>query len=114
MISRRAEEMTPFLVMDVLERARAMEREGIDVVHLEVGEPDFDLPAPVTEAVNRAIGQGYTHYTHSCGDPELREAIPTAWVFGSFGRRSPSTIMIGTASPSRPTESSSARGPLPP
>ncbi|HPJ84109.1 MAG TPA: pyridoxal phosphate-dependent aminotransferase [Methanothrix sp.] len=75
MISKRAEEMTPFLVMDVLERARAMERVGIDVVHLEVGEPDFDLPAPITEAVNRAIEQGYTHYTHSLGDPELREAI---------------------------------------
>jgi aspartate/methionine/tyrosine aminotransferase len=75
MISRRAEEMTPFLVMDVLERARAMESQGIDVVHLEVGEPDFDLPAPVCEAVNKAIAQGYTHYTHSLGDPELREAI---------------------------------------
>ena len=75
MISRRAEEMTPFLVMDVLERARAMERQGIDVVHLEVGEPDFDIPAPVREAVAAALAQGHTHYTHSCGDPQLREAI---------------------------------------
>jgi len=75
MISRRAEEMTPFLVMDVLERARAMESQGIDVVHLEVGEPDFDLPAPVCEAVNKALAEGHTHYTHSLGDPELREAI---------------------------------------
>ena len=75
MISRRAEEMTPFLVMDVLERARAMERQGIDVVHLEVGEPDFDLPGPVREAVAAALAEGHTHYTHSCGDPELREAI---------------------------------------
>jgi len=75
MISRRAEEMTPFLVMDVLERARAMEREGIDVVHLEVGEPDFDLPTPVCEAVKRALVEGHTHYTHSLGDPQLREAI---------------------------------------
>jgi aspartate/methionine/tyrosine aminotransferase len=75
MISKRAEEMTPFLVMDVLERARAMEREGINVVHLEVGEPDFDLPAPVREAVAAALAEGHTHYTHSCGDQELREAI---------------------------------------
>jgi aspartate/methionine/tyrosine aminotransferase len=75
MISRRAEEMTPFLVMDVLERAHAMESQGIDVVHLEVGEPDFDLPAPVSEAVAEALVQGHTHYTHSLGDPELREAI---------------------------------------
>ena len=75
MISRRAEEMTPFLVMEVSERARAMERQGIDVVHLEVGEPDFDIPAPVREAVAEALAQGHTHYTHSCGDPQLREAI---------------------------------------
>lgn len=75
MISRRAEEMTPFLVMDVLERAHEMEKQGIDVVHLEVGEPDFDLPAPISEAVNKALAEGHTHYTHSLGDPELREAI---------------------------------------
>jgi aspartate/methionine/tyrosine aminotransferase len=75
MISRRAEEMTPFLVMDVLERAHAMERQGIDVVHLEVGEPDFDIPGPVREAVAAALAEGHTHYTHSCGDFELREAI---------------------------------------
>lgn len=74
MISRRAEEMTPFLVMDVLERAHAMEKQGIDVVHLEVGEPDFDLPAPISEAVTKALAEGHTHYTHSLGDPELREA----------------------------------------
>jgi len=75
MFSRRAEEMTPFLVMEVSERARAMERQGIDVVHLEVGEPDFDIPVPVREAVAAALAEGHTHYTHSCGDPELREAI---------------------------------------
>lgn len=44
MIAKRIEEITPFLVMDVLERARAMERDGINVIHLEVGEPDFDVP----------------------------------------------------------------------
>ncbi|NYT01648.1 MAG: aminotransferase class I/II-fold pyridoxal phosphate-dependent enzyme, partial [Methanosarcinales archaeon] len=74
-IAKRAMEMTPFLVMDVLERARAMESQGIDVVHLEVGEPDFDLPLPVKEAACRALEQGYTHYTHSLGDLALREAI---------------------------------------
>ena len=45
MIARRAEEIAPFIVTEVLERAREMERQGIDVVHLEVGEPDFDIPA---------------------------------------------------------------------
>jgi aspartate/methionine/tyrosine aminotransferase len=75
MIPKRAREITPFLVMDVLERAHAMEREGIDVIHLEVGEPDFDTPPAVNEAICRALEGGHTHYTHSCGSIALREAI---------------------------------------
>jgi len=75
MIARRAEEITPFLVMDVLERARALEHEGIDVIHLEVGEPDFDTPQCVKDAACKAIEEGHTHYTHSLGNLELREAI---------------------------------------
>ena len=61
--------------MDVLERAHAMEREGIHVVHLEVGEPDFETPHAIKEAANRAMQEGKTHYTHSLGVMELREAI---------------------------------------
>ena len=68
-------DITPFLVMDVLERAHEMERNGIDVIHLEVGEPDFDTPECVKEAVRRALKEGETHYTHSLGKIELREAI---------------------------------------
>jgi aspartate/methionine/tyrosine aminotransferase len=75
MIAKRAEEMTPFLVMDVLERAHAMEHEGIDVIHLEVGEPDFDTPQCVKDASSKALEEGHTHYTHSLGNLELREAI---------------------------------------
>ncbi len=75
MIAKRAEEMRPFLVMDVLERAHQMERAGVDVIHLEVGEPDFDTPACVKEAVRQALDEGHTHYTHSLGLVELREAI---------------------------------------
>ncbi len=75
MIATRAEQMAPFLVMDVLDRASALEREGIDIVHLEVGEPDFDIPEPVRRAAVRALEEGHTHYTHSLGDPPLREAI---------------------------------------
>jgi len=67
--------MTPFLVMDVMERAHEMESQGIDVVHLEVGEPDFDIPTPVKEAVSKALDEGHTHYTHSLGDLSLRKAI---------------------------------------
>jgi aspartate/methionine/tyrosine aminotransferase len=74
-IAKRALEITPFLVMDVLERAHAMEREGIDVIHLEVGEPDFDTPQCVKDAARQALEEGHTHYTHSLGDLTLREAI---------------------------------------
>lgn len=75
MIARRAEEVAPFIAMEVLERAREMERQGINVVHMEVGEPDFDVPAAVKAATCLALDEGLTHYTHSLGDLELREAI---------------------------------------
>ena len=75
MIAKRAEEIAPFIVMEVLERAREMEGQGIDVVHLEVGEPDFNIPHCVKEAYCKALDDGLTHYTHSLGDPALREAI---------------------------------------
>lgn len=67
--------MTSFIVMDVMEKAADLARQGIDIVHLEVGEPDFDAPACVTEAVTKAMRDGFTHYTHSLGVRELREAI---------------------------------------
>ena len=67
--------MAPFMVMEVLERAREMERQGVDIIHLEVGEPDFDVPSAVKKATIRALEEGATHYTHSMGDLELREAI---------------------------------------
>ena len=75
MIAKRTEEISPFLVMDVLERACTMACEGIDVIHLEVGEPDFDTPQCVKEALCQALADGHTHYTHSLGDLTLREAI---------------------------------------
>jgi (5-formylfuran-3-yl)methyl phosphate transaminase len=75
MIATRAEDITPFIVMEVLERAREMERQGIDIIHLEVGEPDFDIPPAVKKATLKALDEGLTHYTHSLGDMGLREAI---------------------------------------
>ncbi len=69
------DDIKPFFVMDVLERAGELERQGRDIVHLEVGEPDFDMPPAVTEAAVRALREGKTHYTHSMGLLELREAI---------------------------------------
>ncbi|WP_132057519.1 pyridoxal phosphate-dependent aminotransferase [Halorussus amylolyticus] len=71
MVSERATRTTPFAAMDVLERANRMD----DVVHLEVGEPDFDTPPAVTEAAVAALRAGETGYTSSKGKPELRAAI---------------------------------------
>ena len=75
MITCRAKDIPPFIVMDILERAQEMERSGRDVIHLEIGEPDFDTPEVVKEAGRQAITDGHTHYTHSLGIMELREAI---------------------------------------
>lgn len=74
-ISHRAREVTSFIVMDVMARAGELERQGHRVVHLEVGEPDFDTPAVVQEAAIEAIRAGKTHYTHAMGMVELREEI---------------------------------------
>ena len=61
--------------MDVLEKACEMEENGEDVIHLEVGEPDFDTPACVKSAICQALEEGHTHYTHSLGMLALREAV---------------------------------------
>lgn len=60
---------------EVLARAKALERQGREIVHLEIGEPDFDTPAHIKDAAKRALDAGATHYGPSAGLPELREAI---------------------------------------
>lgn len=75
MICRRVRDVKPFLVMDVLEKAQAMERAGESVIHLEVGEPDFPAPRAVLQAAVEALQRGETHYTHSLGLWQLREAL---------------------------------------
>jgi aspartate/methionine/tyrosine aminotransferase len=60
---------------EVLVRARALERQGKDIVHLEIGEPDFDTPANIVEAAVDALHKGWTHYGPSAGLPDLRQAI---------------------------------------
>jgi len=75
LISSRSKEISSFMVMDVLEKAQAMERAGENVIHMEIGEPDFDTPDPVKRAGIIAIEKGYTKYTHSLGLLELRKAI---------------------------------------
>jgi len=73
--TERIRGITSFIVMDVLEKAHEMERRGLNIVHLEVGEPDFDTPACIKAAACQALENGHTHYTHSLGILELREAI---------------------------------------
>jgi aspartate aminotransferase len=60
---------------EVLNRARALERQGKEIIHLEIGEPDFDTPRNVVDAAVEALHAGWTHYGPSAGLPELREAI---------------------------------------
>ncbi|MDA1117150.1 MAG: pyridoxal phosphate-dependent aminotransferase [Proteobacteria bacterium] len=73
--ARRAAEIEPFRVMDVLARAHALEAAGRRVVHMEIGEPDFTAPDAVVEAGVRALRDGRTAYTAALGLPALREAI---------------------------------------
>lgn len=73
--AERAKDIPSFIVMDVLEKAQALERQGRRILHMEIGEPDFPTPACICEAAEKAIRQGHTHYTHSLGLIELREAI---------------------------------------
>lgn len=74
-LARRAQQIEPFLAVEVFERAEALERKGVDVVHLEFGEPDFDTPPVVREAAEKALKDGRTRYVNSLGILPLREAI---------------------------------------
>ncbi len=74
-VTRRGRAISSFEVMDVLERADALERAGREIIHLEVGEPDFVTADPIRSAGRAAIEAGRTRYTPACGLPELREAI---------------------------------------
>src|SRR5665213_172506 len=77
-MTKLAERMSRLLTesaFDVLQRARALEAQGRDVIHLEIGEPDFETPAHVIEAAKKALTDGYTHYGPTPGLPECRQAI---------------------------------------
>ena len=75
MNSKCTQEMTSFIVMDVLERAHELERQGSHIIHLEVGEPDFDTPEHIKEAARVAIAAGKTKYTAVDGTPGLKQAV---------------------------------------
>ena len=67
--------ITPFHVMDILARCKQMEAQGRDVIHMEIGEPDFETPTPITQAGMQALQKNLTHYTSAQGLMELRNAV---------------------------------------
>ncbi|MBL8472222.1 MAG: pyridoxal phosphate-dependent aminotransferase [Rhodocyclaceae bacterium] len=76
-IAARMSDIAPFHVMELLARAQALEAAGRDIVHMEVGEPDFPTPEPIVEAAARYVAAGRVPYTPALGIPALRAAIAT-------------------------------------
>jgi len=75
MISDCCQKISPFIVMEILERAKQLEQQGDHIIHLEIGEPDFETPQRIIDAAKESLDRGDTHYTHSLGILPLREAI---------------------------------------
>ncbi|HVN25446.1 MAG TPA: pyridoxal phosphate-dependent aminotransferase [Syntrophorhabdales bacterium] len=75
LLTGKAKRIGPFYVMELLEQAREIERKGAKIVHLEIGEPDFDTPQAVKRAAIQAIEENRTFYTESLGLPALRQKI---------------------------------------
>jgi aspartate/methionine/tyrosine aminotransferase len=93
-LARRLQEIQPFLAMEVAERALTLERAGIDVVNLHFGEPDFEAPVAVTEALARAVKDGRTKYTSALGILPLREAIAQHYATTYGVTVSPDQILV--------------------
>lgn len=74
-IAERISRLGTETAFEVLVRARALEAQGKNIVHLEIGEPDFDTPSNIIESAKNALDNGYTHYGPSAGLPEAREAV---------------------------------------
>ena len=92
--ARRVADIDPFRVVEVLQRATALEAQGRGIVHLAAGEPDFSTAAPIIEAGRAALARGETHYTGAAGIPELREAL-SAFYASEYGLDiSPSRILV--------------------
>jgi aspartate/methionine/tyrosine aminotransferase len=93
-IAARARAVEPFLAVEVFKRAQALEREGHDVIHLEFGEPDFETPAVVREAAEKALKDGRTRYVDTLGIPPLREAIADHYLARYGVRISPDQVLV--------------------
>lgn len=91
-------DMPPFYVMEVLERAQELERQGRRIIHLEVGEPDFPTPSCIRKAAEKAIRDGKTRYTASLGLLELREAIAEHYLKKYGFSISPNQVVVTNGS----------------
>jgi len=96
MISKRADKFTSFIVMDVMAKAEELERCGENVIHLEVGEPDFPTPKVVVEAAVEALQNNKTRYTHALGLLELRQAICDFYFREYRVRIIPEQVLVST------------------
>lgn len=93
-VTQRAKKISPFYVMELLEKAKEMEARGEDIIHMEVGEPDFTTPQLVKDEAIKAIISGETYYTHSLGITELRQKISTFYEKSEGLTISPERIII--------------------
>lgn len=97
-IARRVAGIAPFHVMEVQTAARALEAQGVDVVHMEIGEPDFATPAPVCDAAKRALDDGGIYYTSALGLPELRRAIAAHYATHHGAEVDPARVIVTAGS----------------
>jgi aspartate aminotransferase len=93
-LASRMDRLGSETAFEVLAKARALEAQGRNIVHLEIGEPDFDTPAPIREAAKRALDEGFTHYGPSPGLPQVRERIATAQSLRTGYEVSPSQVVV--------------------
>jgi len=94
--AKRLAHIAPFHVMELLARAKALEAEGRDIIHMEVGEPDFPTPEPILAAAREHLDTGKVFYTSALGLPELRQAIADFY-FTRYGTRVSASRIVVTA-----------------
>ena len=93
-LAQRMSRLGTETAFEVLAKARALEAQGRDIVHLEIGEPDFDTPANVVDAAVDALLAGFTHYGPSAGMPELRQAIANDVAASRHTTVSPDEVVV--------------------
>jgi aspartate aminotransferase len=93
-LARRMARLGTETAFEVLNRARELERQGKDIIHLEIGEPDFDTPDNIIQSAVSALNAGWTHYGPSAGLPDLRKAIADAVSHSRGIRVQPEEVVV--------------------